>query len=118
MYSTESLEKCLKVWMCIRHAQVAVTLNISDYVTKNFCRDMHAEQGRGTKDLHRLNHETILQGVTEHDNKGENIEDIEAQDILAMANEAPIIKVVNNIFMEAINKRASDIHIESPQITK
>ncbi|MFH0976660.1 MAG: type II secretion system ATPase GspE [Spirochaetota bacterium] len=36
----------------------------------------------------------------------------ETQDILDMANEAPIIRLVNTALTEAVNDRASDIHIE------
>lgn len=36
----------------------------------------------------------------------------EARDILDMANEAPIIKLVNLILLQAVKDRASDIHIE------
>lgn len=39
-------------------------------------------------------------------------EDIEEKDIEAMAAEAPIIKLVNNIFFQAIKRGATDIHIE------
>ncbi len=39
-------------------------------------------------------------------------EDIEEKDILAMATEAPIIKLVNHIFFQAAKRGASDIHIE------
>jgi len=34
------------------------------------------------------------------------------EDLVEMAQEASVIKLVNEIFMEAINERASDIHIE------
>ncbi|MFC1670794.1 type II secretion system ATPase GspE [Spirochaetota bacterium] len=34
------------------------------------------------------------------------------EDILDMANEAPIIRLVNTIIKQAVNERASDIHIE------
>jgi general secretion pathway protein E len=37
---------------------------------------------------------------------------IQAEDLLSIANKAPIIKLVNNIFFQAVNSRASDIHIE------
>ncbi len=37
----------------------------------------------------------------------------ETEDILDMANEAPIIRLVNMIFRQAVNDRASDIHIEA-----
>ncbi|PJF38487.1 MAG: type II secretion system protein GspE, partial [Phototrophicales bacterium] len=39
-------------------------------------------------------------------------EEIEEKDILAMATEAPIIKLVNNILFQAVKREASDIHIE------
>lgn len=37
---------------------------------------------------------------------------IEEEDILAMASEAPIIKLVNHILYQAVKRDASDIHIE------
>jgi general secretion pathway protein E len=37
---------------------------------------------------------------------------IEEKDILSMATEAPIIKLVNHIFVQAVKRGASDIHIE------
>ncbi len=37
----------------------------------------------------------------------------QSEDLLEMAQEASVIKLVNEIFLEAINERASDIHIES-----
>ncbi len=39
-------------------------------------------------------------------------EEIEEKDILAMAAEAPIIKLVNNILFQAVKRDASDIHVE------
>lgn len=35
-----------------------------------------------------------------------------AEDLLNIANKAPIIKLVNKIFFQAVHRRASDIHIE------
>lgn len=40
------------------------------------------------------------------------LEEIEEKDILAMATEAPIIKLVNHILVQAVKRGASDIHIE------
>ena len=40
------------------------------------------------------------------------LEGIEEKDILTMATEAPIIKLVNNILFQAVKQGASDIHIE------
>ena len=42
----------------------------------------------------------------------EVIEDGESNDLLEQAQEASVIKLVNEIFLEAIHTRASDIHIE------
>lgn len=39
-------------------------------------------------------------------------EDIGEKDILAMATEAPIIKLVNHILFQAVKRGASDIHVE------
>jgi len=39
-------------------------------------------------------------------------EEISDRDILAMATEAPIIKLVNHILVQAVKRDASDIHIE------
>jgi len=39
-------------------------------------------------------------------------EELEEKDILTMASEAPIIKLVNNILFQAVKQGASDIHIE------
>ncbi len=36
----------------------------------------------------------------------------DAEDLLEMAQEASVIKLVNEIFLEALNERASDIHVE------
>ena len=37
---------------------------------------------------------------------------LETEDVMDMANEAPIIRLVNTFFKQAIDDRASDIHIE------
>jgi general secretion pathway protein E len=39
-------------------------------------------------------------------------EEVEEKDILAMATEAPVIKLVNHILYQAVKRGASDIHIE------
>jgi len=36
----------------------------------------------------------------------------ETEDLLEMAQEASVVKLVNEVFLEAVNERASDIHIE------
>ncbi|MFC1842214.1 type II secretion system ATPase GspE [Candidatus Dependentiae bacterium] len=44
--------------------------------------------------------------------EGLEFEKIEEKDLLGMAAEAPIIKLVNNILLQAAKRGASDIHIE------
>ena len=57
--------------------------------------------------------------IAELEGEGEAIEgeavefgDIEEKDILAMASEAPIIKLVNHILYQAVKRGATDIHVE------
>ena len=38
--------------------------------------------------------------------------DIEEKDIMEMANDAPIVKLVNHVIFQAVKEEASDIHIE------
>lgn len=41
-----------------------------------------------------------------------DFKDIEDKDVASMASEAPIIKLVNTMFLQAVKRGASDIHIE------
>jgi len=58
--------------------------------------------------------EMINELDSQDNNNDENIElgNIEDKDILSMAQEAPIIKLVNQILLQAAKRDASDIHIE------
>lgn len=61
--------------------------------------------------------EGAKQMIDELEEEKEGIEavefgEIEEKDILAMAEEAPIIKLVNHILVQAVKRGASDIHIE------
>jgi len=59
----------------------------------------------GTKQMiEELAEEEALESVA--------FEEIEEKDILAIASEAPIIKLVNHILFQAVKRGASDIHIE------
>ncbi len=59
----------------------------------------------GTKEMiEELEEETAMEGV--------DFGAIEEEDILGMASEAPIIKLVNHILYQAVKRDASDIHIE------
>lgn len=57
----------------------------------------------------------MMEGLSEEKDIGEeaiDLGDIEEKDILSMAQEAPIIKLVNQILFQAIKRSASDIHIQ------
>jgi general secretion pathway protein E len=58
--------------------------------------------------------ERMMKELEEEDEAPKEVafEEIEEKDILGMATEAPIIKLVNNIFFQAVKRNASDIHIE------
>ena len=49
-------------------------------------------------------------GANDLDTPGASVEG--GEDLLEMAQEASVIKLVNEIILEAVNERASDIHIE------
>ena len=50
--------------------------------------------------------------VDDGSDSGETGIQTHAEDLLSIANKAPIVKLVNNIFFQAVHRRASDIHIE------
>jgi general secretion pathway protein E len=59
------------------------------------------DEDAGLQDLHQC----------ESDVSGAGIQ-TQAEDLLNIANKAPVIKLVNKIFFQAVHNRASDIHIE------
>jgi len=57
----------------------------------------------------------MIEGLEEEEkalDEAVDFENIEEKDILTMASEAPIIKLVNHILYQAVKRHASDIHIE------
>jgi general secretion pathway protein E len=44
-----------------------------------------------------------------------NVDDIALDDLLHLANEAPVVRLVNLLLIEALDARASDVHLESYQ---
>lgn len=58
-------------------------------------------------------HAEIAQDSNEaHDRLDTSSDQTRAEDLLNVANKAPVIKLVNRIFFQAVHSRASDIHIE------
>jgi len=56
----------------------------------------------------------MIEELEEEEVPGEDVdfEDIDERDILSVAGEAPIIRLVNHILVQAVKRGASDIHIE------
>src|SRR5437868_620868 len=54
----------------------------------------------------------MLEGIDEEDDLLGAVEITEAEDVLDLANKAPIIRLVNSIFFESHKMRASDIHFQ------
>jgi general secretion pathway protein E len=44
-----------------------------------------------------------------------NVDDIPLDDLLHLANEAPVVRLVNLLLIEALDARASDVHLEAYQ---
>ena len=56
--------------------------------------------------------DTVIENLEDSELEILSSDVVETEDILDMANEAPIIRLVNMILKQAVNDRASDIHIE------
>lgn len=56
--------------------------------------------------------EEVMEDITGEEVGGLSIDLEEAQDLLDFSDEAPIIRLVNKLFYQAVKERASDIHIE------
>ena len=70
-----------------------------------------AEIDKVIKDHYGVGGDTVEEMTGDDDLALTSSED-DSQDLLQMAQEASVIKLVNEIILEAINERASDIHIE------
>lgn len=64
------------------------------------------------KSHYGLGGDTLDEMVGADDLEGVSVTGESGEDLLEMAQEASVIKLVNEIIVEAVNERASDIHIE------
>lgn len=55
----------------------------------------------------------MMDELKEEDDSEINLGEIEEKDIMEMANDAPIVKLVNHVLYQAVKEEASDIHIEA-----
>jgi general secretion pathway protein E/type IV pilus assembly protein PilB len=72
------------------------------------------EIARLIKNYYGVGGETVTQLVAERKEDLELLEDLETDDseLAKMAQEASVVKLVNEILIEAINEQASDVHVE------
>jgi len=61
----------------------------------------------------KISYEEVMEGFNEEEiGVGEEEEDVDINDLEKSSAEAPVVKLVNLILIDAIKKNASDIHIE------
>jgi general secretion pathway protein E len=60
-----------------------------------------------------LTAEDLIANLSEEPIRGEGEADAALDDLVALANEAPVVRLVNLLLLEALEARASDVHLES-----
>jgi type IV pilus assembly protein PilB len=71
-----------------------------------------AEANAASDESEEQNYEDLLQDFNEDVELVEGEEEVNVNDLAKAGEDAPVIKLVNLILMDAIKKKASDIHIE------
>ena len=133
----EFLKEQCAIPIMLENGQVAIALadplNIEAYdailtildqlCTRVICPASEIEQAISRYYYHNISPGSNNKGSSEQDlPSGNNAIDAtfvqtRAEDLLNIANEAPVIKLVNKIFFQAVHSRASDIHIEPYETT-
>jgi general secretion pathway protein E len=57
--------------------------------------------------------EDLIANLSEEPIRGDGEMDAALDDLVALANEAPVVRLVNLLLLEALEARASDVHLES-----
>jgi general secretion pathway protein E len=60
-----------------------------------------------------LTAEDLIANLSEEPFRGDGDTDAALDDLVALANEAPVVRLVNLLLLEALEARASDVHLES-----
>jgi type IV pilus assembly protein PilB len=85
---------------------------IGKAIEKYYGTTVQVDQGESQKELESTMDEVL------NDFKDEDYEviggdgDVDAKELAKVSQQAPIVKLVNSILIDAINKKASDIHVE------
>jgi type II secretory ATPase GspE/PulE/Tfp pilus assembly ATPase PilB-like protein len=56
--------------------------------------------------------EGLIAGLSNGESRGQNADEIPLDDLLHLANEAPVVRLVNLLLIEGLEARASDVHLE------
>ena len=56
--------------------------------------------------------EGLIAGLSNGESRGQNADEIPLDDLLHLANEAPVVRLVNLLLIEGLEVRASDVHLE------
>lgn len=83
--------------------EIEMALSLSGDITD----DLRRYYGLAADTLEKISSHTVVDTVSHQNTVGDGVEDIEKQ-----AADASVIKLVNQIILEAWRKRATDIHIE------
>jgi len=94
-----------------------LNLEAYDAITRVTCSAPEIEKAISRCYYLNANHdrddETLERDLVQDENDIDGISTkTQAEDLLNIANKAPVIKLVNKIFFQAVHSRASDIHIE------
>jgi len=128
----EFLKKQCAIPLLLNNGQVAIALadplNIEAYdailsvlarpCSRVICPASEIEQAISRCYYQSTNIETESENISGQDlvSNDKDVDDssiqTRAEDLLSIANKAPVIKLVNKIFFQAVHRRASDIHIE------
>lgn len=87
------------------HRAISTEARIRRVIEKEYRADAHIE--RNIKDIIDLE-----AGEAAEEKKSEEEAPLDADHLRSLANEAPVIRFVNLLLMQAVRDRASDIHIE------
>jgi general secretion pathway protein E len=85
------------------NAEIKIVVSTREEISRTINRYYHSEADSP---------EQMLKDLDEDDINIVTVEEGEAEDLLDIANKAPIIRLVNLILFQAVKQRASDIHIE------
>lgn len=99
--SLKALEEVVRVYGQPQHLTYLPTAEFERQLAKTY-------------DANRTSTSELIEGISDQVNLDSLMEELPAiEDLLESENEAPIIRLINGLFAEALKVHASDIHIET-----